>query len=101
MALSETERLLQVKAALKQTTSTLGWGCMKQMAENLVKISIQESLDEEDREKAEMKRLKAKALQAGFHDWFGAIEATKKFDTDEEPDWFSSLNEFEATREQE
>ena len=99
--MTETDRLLQVKAALKQTTATIGWGFMKQMAENLVKNSIQASLDEEDRDKADQKRLKAKALQAGFHDWFQAIEATRTFATDEEPSWFSNLNEFEASREQE
>lgn len=98
--MTETERLLQIKAALKQTTNTIGWGFMKQMAENLVKQSIQASLDEDDRDKAEMKRLKAKALQAGFHDWFTAIEGVKTFATDDEPDWFASLNEFEANREQ-
>ncbi len=90
-----------MKAALKQTTSTIGWGFMKQMADNLVKISIQDSLDEEHRDKAEMKRLKAKALQAGFHDWFSAIEGVKTFATDDEPSWFSQLNAFEADREQE
>lgn len=98
---TETERLLVVKAALKQTTATVGWSYIKQMADNLVKQSIQESLDEEDRDKAEMKRLKAKALQAGFHDWFMAIEGIKTFATDDEPDWFSQLNEFEEMREQE
>lgn len=95
MALTETERLLAVRAALMQTTHTIGWEYVKQMADNIVKMSTQAALDEENPTIGESKRLKAKALQAGFKDFFNVIEASKSFGTDEEPGWFSQLNEFE------
>lgn len=93
--MTETERLLAVKAALMQTTHTQGWVYIKQMAENIVKQSTQAALDEENPSLAESKRLKAKAMQSGFRDFFEVIEAAKTFGTDTEPDWFSKLNEFE------
>lgn len=92
---TETERLLAVRAALMQTTHTLGWEYVKQMADNIVKAFTQAALDEENPTLGESKRLKAKALQAGFRDFFSTIEAAKSFGTDDEPDWFGKLNEFE------
>lgn len=92
---TETERLLVIRAALAQTTNTPGWAYVKQMAENIVKLSTQEALDEEDPVKGESKRLKAKAMQSGFHRFFATIETAKSFGTDDEPEWFSQLNEFE------
>lgn len=92
---TETERLLAVRAALMQTTNTLGWAYVKQMADNIVKQTTQAALDEDNPAIAESKRVKAKAMQVGFRDFFAAIETTKAFGTDEQPDWFASLNEFE------
>lgn len=93
--MSETERLLVIRAALLQTTNTMGWTYVKQMAENIVKQSTQAALDEENPALGESKRLKAKALQAGFKDFFSVIETAKSFGTDDEPDWFAELNQFE------
>ena len=93
--IAEKDRLLAIRAALMQTTNTLGWAYVKQMADNIVKQETQRALDEENPILGESKRLKAKALQAGFNDFFSTIETSKSFGTDEEPDWFSSLNEFE------
>jgi hypothetical protein len=92
---SETDRLLVVRAALMQTTGTPGWLYVKGLAENIVKMSTQAALDEEDPIKGESKRLKAKAMQSGFNDFFSTIETAKAFGTDEEPDWFAKLDEFE------
>lgn len=93
--MSETERLLAVRAALLQTTNTIGWTYVKQMAENIVKQSTQAALDEENPVLGESKRLKAKAMQSGFYSFFSTIETAKSFSTDQEPEWFSQLNEFE------
>lgn len=93
--MSETERLLAVRAALVQTTNTVGWQYVKQMAANIVTQSTQAALDEEDRELGESKRLKAKAMQSGFRDFFNLIETGKTLGTDAEPDWFSELNKYE------
>lgn len=93
--MNETERLMVVRAALMQTTNTPGWNYVKQMAENIVKLSTQEALDEEDPVKGESKRLKAKAMQKGFEQFFSTVETAKAFGTDDEPEWFAQLNEFE------
>ena len=93
--MSETERLLAVRAALMQTTHTVGWTYVKQMADNIVKMNTQQALDEDNPELAESKRQKARAMQSGFKDFFSVIETSKAFGTDEEPDWFSELNAFE------
>jgi hypothetical protein len=94
---SETERLLALKAALMQTTNTVGWVYVKQMADKIVKQSTQAALDEDNPILAESKRQKAKAMQAGFRDFFSVIETSKSFGTESEPDWFSELSEFEET----
>ena len=93
--MSETDRLLAVKAALMQTTNTHGWAYCKQIADRIVQKYTQEALDEENPVIGESKRLKAKALQAGFNDYFSTIETAKSFGTDSEPEWFEKLNEFE------
>ena len=95
MPVTETERLLATRAALMQTTNTIGWGYVKQLADRIVRMATQIALDEENPILGESKRLKAKALQAGFNDFFTTIEASKSFGTDDEPEWFSKLNEFE------
>ena len=80
MDVNEHNRLIVVKAALISTTNTPGWGYIKQLANNVVQKSVQEALDEEDPQKGESKRLKAKAMQKGFSELFNAVEATKGFD---------------------
>jgi hypothetical protein len=77
---NERNRLIAIKAALVTTTKTPGWAYFKQMANNVVQKAVQESLDEEDREKGESKRLKAKAMQKGFTELFNAVEVTKAYD---------------------
>ena len=76
----EVDRLAAVRAALLATTSTRGWAYIKKIAANVVEKAIQDSLDEEDRDRGEAKRLKAKALQAGLAELFNAIESAKNFD---------------------
>src|ERR1035437_3072119 len=94
MAVTEIDRLVAVRAALMQTTNTVGWTYIKQMSKNIVDKFTQEALDEEDPTKGESKRLKAKALQAGFNDLFNAIETAQTFSTDGEQGWFDDLNAF-------
>lgn len=93
--MSEKERLLAVRAAMMQTTNTVGWNYVKQMATNIVSKMTQEALDEENPVLGESKRLKAKALQQGFHEFFEVIETSKSFGTEQEPDWFTELSQFE------
>lgn len=83
-------RTLAIKNALIQTTSTPGFGFMKQIAQNVVAQAVQDALDAEDGT-GEQKRLKAKALQKGFEDLFNVIENTKAF---EAPD--TTADEFET-----
>lgn len=77
---SDTARLLAVKAALVSTTATLGFVYVKQMAENLVQRSVEEALEEDDREKRDSKILRAAALKRGFADLWNAVESAKAID---------------------
>src|ERR1700676_4514840 len=76
---NEQSRLMAVKAALVAMTNTPGWNYFKQMSNNVVQKAVQEALDEEDSEKGESKRLKAKAMQKGLADLFNAVEVAKSF----------------------
>lgn len=96
---SETDRLLQVKSALMQTTSTRGWLVIKQIVDNVVAKAKQDAIDEEDAAKGEKLRLKAKAMQDGLRDLFSAIEVAKQFDSPEEPAWFAQLAFEESANE--
>ena len=71
--------VMGIKSALMVTTHTQGWRYFKQLADKAVANAIQSALDEEDRDKGEMKRLKAKAMQEGFNEIFAAVEATLAF----------------------
>jgi len=93
------ERLTAVKAALVVTTNTPGWQYMKQIAANVVDACVQAAIDEEDSNKGEVLRRKAKAMQDGFRDYFNTIESTKQFDAQPQSDWFASLS-FESAAEQ-
>jgi hypothetical protein len=83
----EVSRQMAVKAAIISTTNTPGWSFIKQLADNRVKKAVQEALDEDDRDKGESKRLKAKAMQVGFNDLWAYIDSIKTYnpqaDTDE------------------
>jgi hypothetical protein len=98
MANNEEQRLMVVRAALVATTNTQGWSFIKQLANNVVQKAVQDALDEEDPDKGESKRLKAKALQAGFTELFNTIELTKNFDSQVgDQNGFGQLeDEFEA-----
>jgi len=88
----EIARLMSIKAALVVTTNTQGWEFIKQIADNIVTKTINEALDEEERDKGESKRLKAAALRKGFAELWGAIDATKQFEEPTaEPDGLSEL----------
>lgn len=77
---NETTRLLAIKAALTSTTATLGFVYIKQMADNLVSKSVEEALEEEDREKRDGKIVRAAALRRGFADLWSAVESAKAID---------------------
>jgi len=77
MASNEIARLVAIKNALHGTTSTQGWMYVKQIADNLVANSVNEALEEEDRDRGESKRLKAAALKKGFAELFSAIESAQ------------------------
>jgi hypothetical protein len=79
----EIARITAVKSALIHTTGTQGWLYIKKMANNVVQKTVQEALDEEDRDKGEAKRLKAASLQKGFAELFSAVEVTKGFDIEQ------------------
>lgn len=74
------QRIAALKAALLQTTATVGWGYIKSLANSVVQKTVQEALDEEDPIRGEAKRLKASAIQKGFKELFTAIETTKGID---------------------
>lgn len=91
---TEIARLAAVKAQLLATTHTTGWGYVRKIADNAVAKAIQDALDEQDRERGELKRLKAKAMQQGFSEVFTAIEAGMSFDPEQFKDQ-SGLGELE------
>lgn len=82
----ELSRQMAMKAVLVQTTATPGWQVIKQIADKIVEKHIQEALDEEDRDKGESKRYKAKALQKGFSELFGFIDSVKQYDPNQTTD---------------
>lgn len=90
----EINRLAAVKAQLLATTHTTGWGYIKKIAANAVDKAIQDALDEQDRDRGELKRIKAKAMQQGFAEVFEAIEAGITFDPKQFED-ASGLGELE------
>lgn len=75
----EVARQMAVRKTIFDTTGTPGWAYIKSIADKIVSTSLQEALDEEDREKGETKRLRAKALQKGFMELFNAIENLKDY----------------------
>ncbi|MFZ1973846.1 MAG: hypothetical protein WAU89_13430 [Candidatus Acidiferrales bacterium] len=84
---TEVARIMAIKAAMVVTTGTQGWSYIKQLADNIVKKTIDEALDEEDPIKRDSKTLKASALRKGFAELFAAVDATKAFEdqsTDED-----------------
>ena len=98
MATAELDRLLAVKAALMQTTNTMGWTYIKQMSKNIVARSMQEAMAEKDRTAAGDKTFKAAALEQGFRDLFSAVETAQSFSTDGEEGWFDDLNAFQGEK---
>ena len=92
---NENSRLLAIKAALIAMTNSPGWTYFKQMSNNVVQKTVQEALDEEDSEKGEAKRLKAKAMQKGLAELFNAVEITKGFDAEANDD--AGLGELEES----
>jgi len=89
----EISRLMAIKAALITTTNTQGWQYIRQIADNVVKSAIQAAIDEDDPIKGETLRRKAKALKDGLSDLFNAIETSKQFGTEQEPEWFAQLSD--------
>jgi hypothetical protein len=75
----EVQRIMAVKSALVTMTGSPGWPYFKQIAMNVVDVAVSEALDEENPDKGEAKRLKAKALKKGFNDLFNAVEITSNF----------------------
>jgi len=96
----EISRLMAVKNAMVQTTNTPGWNYIKQLADNIVKKTVDEALDEEDSNKGESKRLKASALKKGFAELFAAIEATKAFALQTDDDSGLGALDFETEAQQ-
>lgn len=76
----DNNRIAAVRAALLQTTATVGWGYVKSLANSVVQQTVQAALDEENPVLGEAKRLKASAIQKGFKELFTAIETTKGID---------------------
>ena len=80
MDTKEVARLTGIKASIVQTTNTQGWRYIQQIADNIVRKTTDEALEEEDREKGESKRLKAGALKKGFAELFYAVNTTAQLD---------------------
>jgi hypothetical protein len=85
---------LAIRAALMQTTGTLGWQYVKDVAQGILTSATQAALDEDNPTLGESKRVKAKALQSGFSELFRVIENKKNAIADEQDD-FGQLNEYE------
>lgn len=96
MSTSETARIMAIKAAMVVTTNTQGWTYIRQMADNIVKKTIDEALDEENPVTRDSKTLKASALRKGFAELFAAVDATKQFE--EQSDDSDGLGELEAVQ---
>lgn len=95
MAISETERLLAVRAALTQTVNTHGWTCIKQMTVEIQGKAIDDALQEDDPVLGESKRQKARGIQYGFNTLFSEIEKIiSSSGADSELDQFSDLNPY-------
>jgi hypothetical protein len=92
----ERARLLAVKQALLVTASTPGWQYLKGMAANIVNLMLSEAL-EAKREDRDDKIAEAKAAKEIFKRLFTAVEATLTFGTEDEPAWFSDLDELMLT----
>jgi hypothetical protein len=90
--MSEVQRLNAIRAALNVTTNTHGWVYAKQIADNIVKVSTQAAKDAADDDvKGLILLRKAKVAEEIFRDFFNAIETSKQFGTEEEPEWFTQL----------
>jgi hypothetical protein len=92
----ERARLLAVKQQLLVTASTPGWQYLKGMAANIVTLMLNEAL-EAKREDRDDKMADARAAKEIFKRLFTAVEATLTFGTDDEPGWFSNLDDLMAT----
>ena len=69
-----------IKAALLQTTGTMGWKYVKQIFNAAVQKAAQAALDEDDPVKGEAKRLRASGMQKGIAEIFQTIESFKNWD---------------------
>lgn len=79
---SEIARLMAIKHELQKTTNTAGFSYIRQIADNIVAVAVNEALEEEDKQKREDKVLKASALKKGFRDLWNAVENAKAIDPD-------------------
>lgn len=91
MSNNDVGRLMAVKAALVVTTNTPGWRYVKQIADNVVKAAVEAAISEDDDTKAVPLRRKAKVAREIFNDLFNAIDTSKQFGTNDEPEWFANL----------
>ena len=91
---NDTARIMAVKSALVQTVNTAGWAYIRQIADAIVKKTIDEALDEEDHDKRDGKTLKASALRRGFSELWVAVDAAKSLELQTEDD--NTLGELET-----
>ena len=96
--MSDTQRLLQIKAALVAMSATQGWTYVRQIADNVVNHAKDSILDGKTAAEREEAALKATALRNGFRDLFNAIDAAKQFG-DSENDWLSAFTDPEQSEE--
>jgi hypothetical protein len=95
---AERDRLLAVKVALAETTSTRGWAYIKKIAENITQSSLQHALNEEYEIESERFRIEARVARKVFGQLFGVVDATLDFGTEAEPEWFSELAPYDQSR---
>lgn len=89
---TERARLMAVKQALLVTAGTPGWQYIKQMAVNIVNKKTLNAINAK-REDRDDEIATARAAREIFQELFTVIETTMTFGTDQEPEWFSNLDE--------
>ena len=76
----EVAKQTAVRALIQSTVRTPGWQIIRNAADALVREEMNAAIDEDDREKAEQKRLLAKAMRKGFSKLWSVVENTLVYD---------------------
>jgi len=96
---AEHDRLMALKVALTETSSTRGWAYIKHIAQNIVQGDLQHALNVEDDTESKKYLLEARVAQRIFGQVFTVVDTALDFGTESEPEWFSQLDAFQVNQE--